>query len=90
MDPNSVQEGRTATRLPRPGWYPDPAGSSPFRFWDGSAWTVLVGRQGRCYLDRTATARSGGPADPLDAPDPATRQPDGPAARTTTPRGDSR
>jgi len=32
------------TELPRPGWYPDPAGpESPglrsFRWWDGSAWT---------------------------------------------------
>lgn len=24
---------------PRPGWYPDPAGEKPYRWWDGNAWT---------------------------------------------------
>jgi len=26
-------------QLPPPGWYPDPAGSAGFRYWDGSAWS---------------------------------------------------
>ena len=30
-----------------PGWYPDPAGVSQFRYWDGAAWTEAVhGRPG--------------------------------------------
>jgi hypothetical protein len=39
---------RPVTSLPlaaptaRPGWYPDPAGESDFRYWDGSAWTAAV------------------------------------------------
>jgi hypothetical protein len=34
------------TSLPAPiaaaGWYPDPAGESGFRYWDGAAWTEAV------------------------------------------------
>jgi hypothetical protein len=39
---------RPVTSLPlaaptaNPGWYPDPAGESGFRYWDGAAWTVAV------------------------------------------------
>jgi hypothetical protein len=39
---------RPVTSLPlaaptaNPGWYPDPAGESGFRYWDGSAWTAAV------------------------------------------------
>jgi hypothetical protein len=39
---------RPVTSLPlaaptaHPGWYPDPAGESDFRYWDGSAWTAAV------------------------------------------------
>jgi hypothetical protein len=39
---------RPVTSLPlaaptaNPGWYPDPAGESSFRYWDGSAWTAAV------------------------------------------------
>jgi len=28
-----------APHPPPPGWYPDPAGRAPFRYWDGTRWT---------------------------------------------------
>jgi membrane protease YdiL (CAAX protease family) len=28
--------------LPAPGWYADPFGDEPFRWWDGSAWTPAI------------------------------------------------
>lgn len=27
------------TTNPPPGWYPDPSGQAPFRYWDGARWT---------------------------------------------------
>lgn len=32
----------TPTTVAGPGWYPDPWGASPWRWWDGMAWTVHV------------------------------------------------
>ena len=29
-----------STQLPQEGWYPDPAGTARWRFWDGAQWTV--------------------------------------------------
>jgi hypothetical protein len=29
----------TAPPPPPPGWYPDPGGAAPLRWWDGQAWT---------------------------------------------------
>lgn len=28
-----------APNTPPPGWYPDPSGQAPFRYWDGTRWT---------------------------------------------------
>ncbi len=36
----------TADAGPAAGWFPDPAGLAPFRWWDGSAWTADVTRDG--------------------------------------------
>lgn len=27
---------------PAPGWYPDPGGAAPYRWWDGQAWTTAT------------------------------------------------
>lgn len=27
---------------PAPGWYPDPGGTAPFRWWNGQAWTTAT------------------------------------------------
>ncbi|MFG2059330.1 DUF2510 domain-containing protein [Micromonospora sp. NPDC048930] len=39
--------GEGATGGPRPGWYPDPSGRQPVRWFDGGRWTahVIDGRQ---------------------------------------------
>jgi hypothetical protein len=31
-----------AVSAPAPGWYPDPQGTGPFRYWDGRTWTHHV------------------------------------------------
>jgi hypothetical protein len=50
------------TTAPRPGWYPDPAGSDElFRWWDGREWTDSVSDSGHDW--------------PPAAPTPATSQP---------------
>ena len=33
------------------GWYHDPAGRYELRYWDGSAWTEHVSRNGQQYTD---------------------------------------
>jgi Protein of unknown function (DUF2510) len=33
------------------GWYPDPSGRFEMRYWDGSAWTEHVSRQGQQFPD---------------------------------------
>jgi hypothetical protein len=34
-----------------PGWYADPSGRFELRYWDGSAWTEHVARQGQQFTD---------------------------------------
>jgi len=41
------------SEAPRPGWYPDPAGSQLLRYWDGAQWTESV--QQHPGLTTTAT-----------------------------------
>jgi Protein of unknown function (DUF2510) len=33
------------------GWYPDPSGRFEMRYWDGTAWSEHVSRQGQQYTD---------------------------------------
>ncbi len=49
----SAQEAATAAATPAvpAGWYADPAGRYELRYWDGSAWTEHVSRQGQQYTD---------------------------------------
>lgn len=55
----------SAVSSPPPGWYPDPSGRAPFRYWDGERWTE--------HTDQ-GTAPSPSPASPA-APAPATTVP---------------
>jgi hypothetical protein len=34
-----------------PGWYGDPTREGRLRYWDGSAWTEHVSRNGQQYTD---------------------------------------
>ena len=48
----SAQQAATpATPAVPAGWYADPAGRFELRYWDGSAWTEHVSRQGQQYTD---------------------------------------
>jgi len=42
---------RTTERAAGPGWFPDPAGRYPLRWWNGSTWTKWV-----AHADRSAVA----------------------------------
>jgi hypothetical protein len=45
-----VQQAAAASSTPA-GWYPDPSGRYELRYWDGSAWTEHVSRQGQQFTD---------------------------------------
>lgn len=48
---------------PPPGWYTDPTGRYPARYWDGSVWTTSVNSGGANMVDAiTATEASVPPA----------------------------
>ena len=36
---SSTDSAASSPGSPPPGWYPDPWGASPHRYWDGAAWT---------------------------------------------------
>ena len=48
---SSQQAATPATPAVPAGWYADPAGRFELRYWDGSAWTEHVSRQGQQYTD---------------------------------------
>jgi hypothetical protein len=48
---SSQQAAAPATPAVPAGWYADPAGRFELRYWDGSAWTEHVSRQGQQYTD---------------------------------------
>ena len=41
-EPQRVEPPPAAAPLPSAGWYPDPAGRLPHRWWDGTGWTDHV------------------------------------------------
>lgn len=64
-------DGVPAARVPA-GWYPDPWGAAPLRFWDGAAWTGFV---------------SGHPAGPALGEVGARDAPAGPGGTAAAPAG---
>ena len=46
-----TQPAQPATPSVPAGWYHDPAGRYELRYWDGSAWTEHVSRNGQQYTD---------------------------------------
>jgi hypothetical protein len=51
------------TNPPPPGWYPDPAGRAPFRYWDGMRWTEHV-QQGTAPAPAPSPGVPAAPAPP--------------------------
>lgn len=50
-----------ASAHPPPGWYPDPWGASPRRYWDGAAWTGHVDSASAYQMTTTPTTAKGDP-----------------------------
>jgi hypothetical protein len=50
------------------GWYADPFGRFPFRYWDGTTWTQYVSADGQQYTDAPVPS----PAPPTVPPVPTT------------------
>ncbi|ARC57525.1 hypothetical protein AS850_10605 [Frondihabitans sp. 762G35] len=70
---------------PKPGWYPDPSGASPFRWWDGSTWTTRVAQDAQPTAQEAEprpAAAAAAPSVPAAAP-AAAPAPTAPAASAT-------
>lgn len=66
---------------PRPGWYPDPAGTEDlFRYWDGEAWTDAISESPAAPAPRAPEPGRSTGATPTDDPDPTPDIPPVPAA----------
>ncbi len=55
-------------RLPEAGWYPDPAGGSALRYWDGQRWASSGGDRLSTETGRDATGDATQPIDLDDQP----------------------
>src|SRR5680860_1213071 len=55
-------------RLPEAGWYPDPAGGSALRYWDGQRWASSSGDRLSTETGRDATGDATQPIDLDDQP----------------------
>ena len=57
VSPIEVSAPAAAAPAPAPvvttpaGWYPDPSARFEMRYWDGTAWTEHVSRQGQQFTD---------------------------------------
>ena len=52
------------------GWLPDPTGRFQYRYWDGSAWSAAVSRQGSQETDALSTQPPPPPSTPAPPPPP--------------------
>lgn len=59
----------TSTFL-RPGWYPDPSGAYPKRWWDGIAWSQhVLDERGKRHSDTRQVVQFSAPSSSLAAPE---------------------
>jgi hypothetical protein len=76
---------RASAHTAAAGWYPDPSGAAPWRWWDGHQWSPET-RTGQAPDTDTASAAA---APPFTAAPPASPSPSGRGGFSAEPRGEA-